>query len=93
MPVPSSSLAWPVAIRRYLTAQVLQRAMEQHGSWQEVARWLYAGQMRQGARLPYAPSLTFLWPMIEEDAAAWEQNRKTANPSASPSEPSTQNTP
>lgn len=93
MPAPSSSLDWPVVVRRYLTAELLRRMLEQHNGWHGLVQWLYAGQSRQGARLPFSPSLDFLWPMIEEDAAAWEQHRKTANPPASPSEPSTQNTP
>ena len=79
MTAPSSSLDWPLSVRRYLTHLTLQRALDQHGgSWQELAVWLYAGRLRSGARLPFSPSLDFLWPMIKEDAAQWEQERAAA---------------
>jgi hypothetical protein len=72
-------LDWPLAIRRYLTAELLRRMLEQHNGWQGLVRWLYAGAVRNGERLPFSPSMDFLWPFVEEDAAAWEQERAKAS--------------
>ena len=80
MKAPSASRDWPVEVRRYLTHLTLQRALDLHdGSWQELAIWLYAGQTRpDGERLPFSPTVDFIWDMILTDAAAWQQARTAA---------------
>lgn len=73
MPDPS---AWPVEVRRYIAKLTLDRALEQHDGWEGLVQSLYAGKLRGEERLPFAPSVAFLWPMVLEDAAAWSAQNK-----------------
>lgn len=83
---PSSSHEWPRELRRYLTQRLLDKALEQHGGWQGVAVWLYAGQKHPSTpdRLPFSPSVDFLYPIMLADARAWA--------GGSPSSPSAEGT-
>lgn len=80
MTAPSRSGEWPVEVRRFLTAKLRDQMLQDHGGWHGLIQWMYAAKLRDGVRLPMRPSTEFLWPMVLEDAAAWEASRKEPTP-------------
>lgn len=80
---PSRSSLWPVEVRRFLTAKLLERMLQDHDGWHGLVQWMYGGQMRGEERLPMRPSIAWLWDKILADAAAWDAAR-TAEKAGTP---------
>lgn len=80
MTAPSRAGEWPVEVRRFLTAKLRERMLQDHDGWHGLVQWLYGGQLWHGDRLPMRPSLAWLWDKILADAAEWEASQKEPTP-------------